>query len=445
MTKKLNVIMMTIDSLRADHLGAYGYHRDTSPRMDALAEEGALVEDFVCPGIPTHVSYTTMYTGQHPVTHGIVAHAGRNVLSRQAPFLSEILVDEGYNTVAFDNLLRARAWFGRGYEFYIDSSLRRPLVVNITCEEINKRAIEWLRMYRDEQPFFMFFHYWDPHYPFVPPDKYRNLFYEGDNPADPSDHSLDQWYKAPFGSIARDTWLRTPKGVVRDPAYVEALYDQEIRHMDDGIAQILGALDEFGLSDNTLTILVADHGESMDEHNIFYEHHGLYESVLRVPFMARLPGRIPKGLRLPVTRQHFDIAPTILEAVGTRVPPEMDGRSFWKQLCGEEEASGYDTVVSLECSWQAKWSLRTKPHKFILSREQDIYGTPMRELYDYVEDPKEVNNLVDEKPELAASMEAELEAWIADRLRQLGRTTDPVVEHGVSLVADGNPLLQGIF
>jgi arylsulfatase len=197
-------------------------------------------------------------------------------------------------------------------------------------------------------------------------------------------------------------------------------------------------VDELGLAENTLVMFTADHGESMTEHGIFFEHHGLYDAVLHVPFIARLPGRIAPGLRLPQTFQTQDLAPTLLEATGVPIPREMEGRSMWKLLTGEEQEGGYDRVISLECSWQAKWSLRTDSHKFIMARMPDLYGTPMRELYDLVADPEEEHNIAEEQPQIAASMEAELERWIAERLQALGRSEDPLVEHGTSLLA-GRP------
>jgi len=439
MRDQINVLLITVDSLRADHLGCYGYYRPTSPRIDELAEEGALVEWLLCSAIPTHPSYTTLYTGQHAITHGIVAHAGKNVLSRWAPFLSELFMEEGYTTCALDNLMRVRLWFGRGYEFYIDSSIKRPLVVNVSAEDISSRAIQWLRFYRDEQPFFMFLHYWDPHYPFLPPQEYRHLFYDGDNPTDPDNHALDAWWRHPFGAIARDTWLRTPNGPITDPDYLVALYDQEIRYTDDQVAELLAALDELGLTENTLVVFVADHGESMTEHGIFFEHHGLYDTVLHVPLIVRLPGRVPAGLRLPRMFQTQDLAPTVLEAAGLAIPREMEGHSMWPLLMGEGQEGGYDRVISLECSWQAKWSLRTDRYKFILAREPDLYGTPMRELYDLVVDPGEEHNIAEERPDIAADMEAELEGWIAERLQEMGKSQDPLVEHGVSLLDKSAP------
>lgn len=438
MDDKLNVLLITVDSLRADHLGCYGYHRPTSPRIDQLARDGALAERLICSAIPTHPSYTTLYTGQHAITHGIVAHAGKNELARWAPFLPQIFMEAGYTTCALDNLMRARQWFGRGYEFYIDSSISRPLVVNVSAGDINRRAIEWLRSYRDEQPFFMFLHYWDPHYPFLPPQRYRHLFYDGPNPTDPDNHSLDPWWEHPIGAGARLTWLRTSSGHITDSDYVVALYDQEIRYLDDEIDGLLETLEELGLAENTLVVFTADHGESMTEHGIFFEHHGLYDTVLHVPLIVRLPGRVPSGLRLPQMFQTQDLAPTILEAAGVAIPSEMEGHSISSMLGGDARQGGYDRVISLESSWMAKWSLRTDRHKFILAREPDLYGKPMRELYDLVNDPAEEQNIAEEEPEIAGRMEVELEGWISRRLEALGKSEDPLREHGISLM-EGRP------
>src|SRR3972149_1191665 len=211
MADQLNVLFITVDPLRADHLGCYGYQRDTSPNVDRLAAQGVLAERFFAAGIPTQPAYTTMYTGQHNITHGIVAHGGKAVqLDREAPFLTELLISNGYTTCAVDNMVQERAWFIRGYEFYINPSVRRALLVGVSCEELNRRAIPWLRAHRRE-PFFLMLHYWDPHTPLDPPARFRNLFYEG-HPTDPDNHSLDAWWSHPLGSLARETWLRRQRG-----------------------------------------------------------------------------------------------------------------------------------------------------------------------------------------------------------------------------------------
>lgn len=431
MHEKLNIVLLTVDSLRADHLGCYGYDQPTSPFVDELAAQGVLSERFIAPAIPTIPSYTTLLTGQLPITHQIVSHMGRVPLDRDAPSLPEAFLEAGYATCAVDNLWRQRPWFGRGFEFIVDPSVRRNLLLSINCDEVNHRAIPWINDHIDE-PFFLFLHYWDPHYPYTPPQEYRHLFYDG-NPTDPTNHTLDPWWQHPLGSVARESWLRTPNGVVTDPNYVAALYDQEIRHLDDGLQDIVTAIDDAGLAEQTLIVVMADHGESLAEHAIFYEHYGLYDPVLHVPAILRLPNRLPAGVRLPRMLQHCDIAPTLLEAAGLRIPRAMDGKSFWRYAEGRDQSGGYDEVISLESTWQPCWSLRTDEYKFILCRQPDDDGHTPRELYDLRQDPRETHNIVTERPEVAAALEARLEAWIAERLQALDRSEDPLREQGISM------------
>jgi arylsulfatase A-like enzyme len=428
-----NIILLTVDALRADHLGCYGYPRATSPNIDVLAEQGVLCEKMFVSVLPTQPSYTTLYTGQHPLTHGIVGHLGTAELSPSAPFLPEILARSGYTTCALDTLWGEKAWFGRGYEYYINPGLRHLLNLSVSCEELNARAVPWLRDHADE-PFFLFFHYWDPHAPYTPPRRYVDLFYRG-NPADPGNHSLDRAWAHPISALVRDSCLRLPQGVATDAEYPKALYDAEIRYCDDAIGEILATLEELGIAENTLVIVVGDHGESMTEHGIYFEHHGLYDTTLRIPFIARWPGKIPEGMRLPRMLQNHEIAPTILQAASIPVPEAMDGEGFWPLLSGRQSSGGRSKIISLEGTLQAKWCLRTDEFKFILAREPDFYGTPARELYDLVQDPGETHNLVEERRDIAAQMEAELEAWIARQLRQSGRKEDPLREHGISMKA----------
>ncbi len=438
MTERPNVVILAVDTLRADHLGCYGYHYDTSPNIDRLATQGILAEKMFCPVIPTLPSFTTLYTGQYPLTHGIVGYGGKAQLAREAPHLVPQFLQAGYTTCAVDNLMRERLWLGRGYEYYIDPGIKRTYSQAVTCEELNARALPWLRQHHEE-PFFLFIHYWDPHTPYLPPRRYRNMFYEGGNPTDPDNHALDEFWNQPFGAIARDTWLRSSNGLITDPDYVRALYDREIRHVDDGIGEVLTTLDELGLSDNTLVILMADHGESMTEHGIFFDHFGLYDCTIRVPFVARWPGKLRSGARMPEFLQISDIAPTLIDGAGLTIPKKMDGHSFWPLLTDDSATGGHERVISVEASWQAKWSLRTKEHKFILAREPDLLGNPPRELYDLTVDPGETTNIADDRPELVAELEASLESWIAERLHAVGKDQDPLITEGSTLGKSWQP------
>jgi arylsulfatase len=438
MPEMMNVVLLVGDALGAGHLGCYGYSRDTSPNLDRLAAEGVLFENYFCSAIPTQPSFTTLFTGLHPLEHGVVSHGGAAQLGSDVPTMPGAFLKAGYTTCAVDNLMRERLWFGRGWEYYIDPSQRRILSLGVTCEELNRRAIPFIRNHADE-PFLLFVHYWDPHTPYAPPDKYRQLFYDGD-PVNPGNRSLDEFWRHPFGRLARDTWLRTPKGVATDADYVTALYDQEIRHLDDGIAQVVSAIDEAGIGDRTLIVVTGDHGESMTEHGIFYEHHGLYDCVLRIPLILRLPGTLSPR-RVESMFPHQDLAPSLLAAAGLPVPRTMKGLNLWRCATGEAPDQGHSEIVSCESTLQAKWSLRTRDYKFILAREADFYGTPPRELYNLRTDPGENRNIAAEMPALATQMESQLEAWIAAQLQRTGRLEDPLREQGISL----RGLFSGVY
>jgi arylsulfatase len=435
MQEKPNIILITADSLRANHVGCYGYGKPTSPHLDKMACEGVLFEKMFAPGIPTQPSHTTIFTGLHPVTHGVVAHGGRAKLARATPFLPEILFGEGYTTCAVDTLFRERIWFGRGYEYILDPSLHHLFYASVTQEELNDRAFHWLKTV-PKGPFFMFIHYWDVHYPYVPPDRMRGLFYDGGNPVDAGNHALDEWWEHPVGAMAKDTWLRTPKGIITDPDYVTALYDRELLYLDEGIQALLDTLDKLGMAEDTLVMLLADHGESMTEHRIFYDHYGLYDNVVNVPMIVRWPGgKLRSGSRIGKFRQLSDVMPTLLEAADAPMPEGLDGSSFLGQLTGQEEPSGYDKILGLESTWQAKYYLRDQRYKFILARQPDLLGNPDRELYDLDADPGEERNIAADEPKLAAEMEAELESRVAQQMETAGRTKDPVTEEGAVAVA----------
>jgi arylsulfatase A-like enzyme len=435
MQAKPNIILITADSLRANHLGCYGYPLPTSPHIDRLACQGVLFEKMFAPGIPTQPSHTTIFTGLHPVTHGVVAHGGRAKLARGTPFLAEMLLDEGYATCAVDTLFRERIWFGRGYEYLIDPSLHHLFYASVTQEELNDRAFQWIKTV-PKGPFFMFIHYWDVHYPYVPPERMRGLFYNGGNPTDRDNHALDEWWDHPVGAMARDTWLRTPSGLITDPNYVTALYDRELHYLDEGIQALEDTLEKQGMAEDTMIVLLADHGESMTDHRIFYDHYGLYDCTVRVPLIVRWPGgKLRTGTRIAPFRQLSDVMPTLLEAAGVAAPEELDGSSFLKQLTGEEEPSGYDRVIGLESTWQAKYYLRNNRYKFILARQPDLLGNPDRELYDLETDPGETHNIAADEPKLAAEMETEIETWLAEKLEATGQTEDPVRKEGAVAVA----------
>ncbi len=214
------------------------------------------------------------------------------------------------------------------------------------------------------------------------------------------------------------------------------MHDSEIRYADDGVKQLLTAVDDLGLKDDTLVIVFSDHGEIMYKHGIYFDHHGLYDEDIHVPLIVRWPGQARAGVRVPHLVQHIDIAPTILDAVGIEVPDEMEGTSLVPYLKGERNDPIYPFLVTEECTRMMKWGLRTRKYKFILSRQQDYLELPPCELYDLDDDPREMNNIAEDFPEVVQEMEQTLEGWISDIMRKNGLKEDPLVSNGVTLAAD---------
>lgn len=432
----MNILLVICDTLRADHLGCYGYQRDTSPNLDALAAEGMVFDQMMTPAIPTQPSFTTLYTGQHPLTHGIVSHGGKAELRPGSPWFPEDLQRAGFLTAAVDNLYSMRPYLSKGFEFYIDPTHRAGNRLNATAEMINQRAIPWLRAHaRDD--FFLVVHYWDTHTAYHPPARLRHRYYPGD-PTDPRFTSLERMPEAPMGDIWANQWMASVSKMfyggrpIRDAEYIVALYDACIRYVDEGIGNLLSALAESGAADDTLVIVTADHGEMMYDHGIYFDHHGLYDGNLRLPFIVRWPQRVAAGSRCAGLVQSTGVAPTLLTIARAAVPEAMEGHSFLPALLGEPHQ--YDErLIAEECTWQAKWCLRRDGRKLIVARAPDLYGGPRRELYDLAADPQELANLADSMPAAADAMEQELEAALAARMAELGLVADPLVEQGITL------------
>jgi arylsulfatase A-like enzyme len=429
----MNLLLIVIDSLRADRLSCLGYPRPTSPTLDALAERGCLLTRFFTPTTPTHPAITSLFTGQHPLTHGVVARSDRLALAPDAPWFPEVLAGAGYATAAIDHIVsKGRwTWFARGFQSYVNLRSRDEY---IDCFRMNRAAIDWLRE-RGRRPFFLYMRYGDTHTPYVPPAKYRGLFYTGD-PTTTNAGSLDEFYASPLkrvvvtglGKLAAE-WPGARGRRIEDLEFVRSQYDAEIRVADDGVAELLGELERQGCVDDTLIVILGDHGEALGEHGIYFEHHGLYDNVLRPPLILCGPG-VPRARRIEALTLLTDIAPTVLELLGFPAPPGVDGRSFVPFLDGGGETDGHSQVLAVECTWMAKWALRKNGFKVIVSREPDFYGHPPIELYDLRSDPGEIRNLAHEHPDLRDGLVEDLESEIAWRLSALGRDVDPVRAHG---------------
>jgi len=428
-----NVILIALDTLRADHMSCYRYDLETTPGIDEFAADGVLFEDCIAPAIPTHPGYTTIFTGVNPLRHGVVSHGGSHVLPYGIPLISQILHEEGFLTVAIDNLIATRApWFYRGYKYYVFSGGITVISggYKITGEVVTKKALRFLNLWKegrfDHKPFFMFIHYWDPHAPYFPPPPFRGTFYQ---PSEKAESIKALMMKTVWGRILLKGWVGKLVEERDEKSYLDGLYDDEILYVDKQVSEVISWLKDAELYDETIILITADHGELLGEHNIFYDHHGLYEGDIHVPLIIKSPN-LPRNVRVNGFVTHEDITPTILQLLGIKTDIRFDGESLIEAVRKGE--SRREFVVSLENTRMTKRAIRTRNWKLIQTMRPDVYGNPAGylELYNLEKDPEEKENLADSEEEILKDMVFKLECWYR---RTLDGNPDPLTTQPISL------------
>jgi len=257
----------------------------------------------------------------------------------------------------------------------------------------------------------------DPHSPYLPPKPFERMFYDG-NECDPDNHSLDALYEfKPFVDYFR-SWF--PEGCT-DSEYIDAQYDGAIAYMDAAIQTIFTSLAKLGIEEETLVVVTSDHGETLNEHDCYYDHHGLYETNLRIPLILRFPGKLPAGKRVKSMTQIKDVMPTILELLGIDSGIRFDGRSLLPLVTGEGEYTPESEMYITECTWMRKHGWRTPEWKLIVALEPDFHFKPEIELYNLIRDPEELHNVAEQEPEIVRLLRSRLEAHVARRERETGR------------------------
>lgn len=386
------VILVSIDTLRADHLGAYGYGKPTSPHIDRLAEQGITFTRTSAPAPSTLLSHASIFTSRIPQQHA-ASHVRNLPLSEEALTLTEVLRDAGYATASYNSggqLMRA---FGlaQGFDVYESGPDRFAWAVD--------QALGWLDARPPAEaarPFFLFLHTYEPHHPYTPSLADLELFagnYRGSLPH----------------LIPVELLVEVNHGKRRlndaDLAYVIAAYDAEIHATDRSFGLLLDGLAQRGLLDSSLIVLTSDHGEEFGEHGMVGWHsHTLNEELLRVPFVLRLPGRAHAGSRIESLARSIDIAPTVLEALGLPAPREFAGRSLLPAVRGEElpelpSVAAWDTPQSHYFE-----ALTTRRLKLNDGKVFDLQG-----------DPGEKVDLAFERLELRTELERALRAAVEER------------------------------
>jgi len=319
-----NVVLITVDTLRADHLHSYGFPFDTSPSIDALAARSVLFERAIAASGYTGPSHASIMTSKYPREHAMGYNNGHVRLPKQGNLATEFH-RAGYATAAFvSSAVVARpSGLDEGFDTYDDALPdREPNRVDTferTAEETTQRALAWLATPR-EKPFFLWVHYQDPHGPYTPPPPFRDRFHV---PSDGQPELPVLTGETGFGGIPHYQVL---KGVRRLGEY-ESLYAGEIAYVDHWIGQLLAQAEARSAPRSVVILLTADHGESFGEDNVYLAHgHSTAPDLSHVPFILRLPGRGAE--RRAELVSHVDIKPTLLDAAGLAVPPNLEGVSL---------------------------------------------------------------------------------------------------------------------
>jgi len=419
MPRKLpNILFFGVDSLRRDHMSGYGYRRLTTPHIDRFAKDGTLFENHFSPSIPTTPAYASMLTGMDCFGTDVVALRHQGGLGGHVKTLAEVLGENGYNTTCVGFTGNPSS---RGFQKYLDYSGWGPNETGRSpkAESLNAVAIpELRRLAAEEQPFFLFLRHMDPHSPYLPPRPFERAFYGGDE-FDPAKKTMEPVYAfKPFADYLR-SWI--PEGCT-DHEYVDAQYDGAVAYMDACIGNLLTTLGALGLEDDTLVVITADHGETLHEHDCYYDHHGMYECTLVVPLVLRFPGRVPADRRVADTTLISDIMPTVLDLAGirrTKIP--FTGRNLGPLLKGHEVPRISEFYIT-EATWMRKHGWRTPEWKLIHALEPDFHFKPEVELYNLVQDPLELHNVAEQEPAVVAMLQGRMQAWIARREKETGRT-----------------------
>lgn len=435
-----NILLITVDTLRADHLSSYGYPRRTTPNLDRLAVEGVRFDQTAVQWPKTTPSFASMFTATYSKDNDIVRRVGIPVSCR-FEMLAKVLGRRGYSTraVVSNGALGSEFNFDQGFDTYVETwKLTAHAGTNPNqAEAVTRLAIGLLdglgREARAGRPWFLWVHYIDPHFPYMPPRKWRDRF-RGDRFADRSQKvPISDRPKQQMGGIGREQVLDGHD----DLAFYVARYDAAVAYADAQIGELLAEMRRRDLLGRTLTAFTSDHGESLGEHAYYFDHGRFgFQTCLRVPLILHYPGVLaPRVDRQPV--ELLDLAPTLLEAAGASLPGGAwkQGHSLTGRLRGVAPAArpaGAGPLAFSEAGWETnnKWQKAVRDGRFKLLVAQTyheqrwIAGEGVEfALYDLAADPLETRNVADRHPAELERLKRALWAW--DRAPKLDVETDP--------------------
>lgn len=438
--KRPNLIIISIDTLRADHLGAYGNPRDTSPAVDWLAKIGVLFENAYSQAPKTAPSHMSLFTGLYPESHGVSNWGeGQNRrLSEEIPTLATLLKNEGYRTRAFTGYghMRPDLGFDQGFETYVCGgdvvrifaqaidSLRR-----LTHSELPTSNPESSPKPEERDPFFLFIHTYEIHDPYVAPYAYLPSFvdpnYKGEIISTRSE--LAEEVGTDWNKQHELYWSRVNQETPADVDHLKNLYDAAIRFTDGEISRLAHTLLELGILEETIIVFLSDHGEEFQDHGGFL-HETLYQEILHVPLLIKFSGekaRELQGTRIADTARLIDVLPTLLDELGLPIPEHLQGRSLLPLLGNRNLESR--PVIS-QWTHEKFHAIRDGDWKYI---RREVDDGIREELFDLGSDPQETSNLLE-----ARSPEAEKLRGMLSDLREQNSELHRRMGSGISVPLD---------
>ncbi|MHC4982069.1 MAG: sulfatase [Planctomycetota bacterium] len=443
----MRILYIDIDTLRADHLGCYGYLRNTSPNIDRIAAEGVRFENCYVSDAPCLPARTSMFVGRFGIHTGVVNHGGLGAdmrpIGRERSFRTDFthpgfvmtMRHQGIYPVSFSPFAERHSawWFCEGWrEMHNPGKSGSEL-----AHEVVPAAIDWVKRNAKKDNWFLHVHTWDPHTPYRTPQEFGNSF---------EDKPLEGWYTEEirrqqwnsfgpgspqepgggYGQPRRHPLPRQPDQIASMDDYKKWIdgYDVGIAYGDEWIGRLLDALAGEGVLDETAIIITSDHGENLGELGVIGDHAVADHITSRVPMIIRWPGlpgaRVDDGLYI-----QNDFAATILKLLGAGVPHHWDGRSF-AEAFKAGQPDGHEYVVISQCAWSCMRGVRWADNLFLRVFHTGLKNLPERMLFNVARDPHELDNLAESQPALADHGDALLAEWTADMMRTSDYDVDPL-------------------
>jgi choline-sulfatase len=414
-----SLVLVTIDTLRADAVGVYGAATRATPVLDRLAAEGMLFADAVAPMPLTRPSHFTIFTGRYPREHGVVNN--QLELPEEELTLAEVFQGAGYRTAGFSGvkIFEPASGVAQGFADYAASASRQD-----TAAQVVERAVAWLEGVAPEERYFLWVHVYDPHMPYAPPA----AFLPAEPPAVPGIDDRATWQR--LKAVAARNGGDLSEAAARR---IRALYDAEVASVDHALGRLLDAVDA-RRAPAPVVAVTADHGECFD-HGYFYRHSDcLYEGALRVPLLVRSPGRLPPGERIERTVELVDLGASLLGLTGVEAPESFRARDLFADGAGPDPAEAYFQPIlsddkatgNRQRIWGGIERVAGEPVRPTLRSEVEpvgvrrgrwkyiLGGTLREELYDLAVDAAERDNLAAVERRRAAELRAAVRRFVEE-------------------------------